>query len=83
MKVLEINSVSGCGSTGRIASDIAKELERQGHEVVIAYGRDWYYHISIGIKSWIVYNNIKELFDMAINQRKYAEEIKQQNCEFV
>ena len=40
MKVLEINVDSGYGSTGRIASDIARELEDQGHEVVIAYGRE-------------------------------------------
>ncbi|WP_346930954.1 glycosyltransferase family 4 protein [Clostridium sp.] len=39
MKVLQINSVCGTGSTGRIASDIYKILEEQGHECVIAYGR--------------------------------------------
>ena len=40
MKVLMINSVCGIGSTGRICTDIAQELEKQGHEVKIAYGRD-------------------------------------------
>jgi putative colanic acid biosynthesis glycosyltransferase len=39
MKVLQINSVCGYGSTGRIATDIYKVLEEQGHECVIAYGR--------------------------------------------
>lgn len=39
MKVLQINSVCGYGSTGRIATDIYKILEEQGHECVIAYGR--------------------------------------------
>lgn len=39
MKVLQINSVCGYGSTGRIATDIYKILEEHGHECVIAYGR--------------------------------------------
>jgi len=39
MKVLMINSVCGIRSTGRICTDLAKELEAQGHEVKIAYGR--------------------------------------------
>lgn len=40
MKVLLINSVCGIRSTGRICTDIAAELEAQGHEVKIAYGRE-------------------------------------------
>lgn len=39
MKVLQINSVCGYGSTGRIATDIYKVLEEHGHECLIAYGR--------------------------------------------
>ncbi len=39
MRVLFINAVCGIGSTGRICVDAAKELEREGHEVRIAYGR--------------------------------------------
>ncbi len=39
MKILMINSVCGIGSTGRICTDLATELEKQGHEVKIAYGR--------------------------------------------
>lgn len=39
MRVLIINSVCGTGSTGRICTDLACELERNGHEVKIAYGR--------------------------------------------
>lgn len=34
-----INSVCGIRSTGRICTDIADALEKQGHEVKIAYGR--------------------------------------------
>ncbi len=40
MKVLQINSVCGVGSTGRIATDIHNTLVEQGHESYIAYGRD-------------------------------------------
>ena len=34
-----INVVCGIRSTGRICTDIALSLEKQGHEVKIAYGR--------------------------------------------
>lgn len=40
MKVLQINSVCGIGSTGRIATDIHNNITEQGHESYIAYGRD-------------------------------------------
>ncbi|WP_297712630.1 glycosyltransferase [Clostridium sp.] len=39
MKILQINSVCGVGSTGRIATDLYKLIEEAGHECVIAYGR--------------------------------------------
>lgn len=39
MKILMINSVCGIGSTGRICTDLATELEKNGYEVKIAYGR--------------------------------------------
>ena len=39
MKVLFINSVCGIGSTGRICTDLAQQLEAEGNEVRIAYGR--------------------------------------------
>lgn len=40
MKYLLINAVCGIRSTGRICTDIAKELEKEGHTVKIAYGRE-------------------------------------------
>ena len=40
MKVLMINVVCGIRSTGRICTKLAEMLERQGHEVKIAYGRE-------------------------------------------
>ncbi len=39
MKLLIINSVLGYGSTGKIVVDIAREYEKKGYEVKIAYGR--------------------------------------------
>lgn len=39
MKVLIINAVCGIRSTGRICTDLAEELEKQGNTVKIAYGR--------------------------------------------
>ncbi|MFY0803780.1 glycosyltransferase [Peribacillus frigoritolerans] len=40
MRVLQINTVCGIGSTGRIATDIDTLLKKQGHESFVAYGRD-------------------------------------------
>lgn len=40
MKIFQINSTCGFGSTGRIAVDILKELEKNGGECIIAYGRN-------------------------------------------
>lgn len=39
MKYLFINVAAGYGSTGRIAADQCRELIRQGHTCVLAYGR--------------------------------------------
>lgn len=39
MKYLFINVVAGSGSTGRIAADLCRTLQQQGHECVLAYGR--------------------------------------------
>lgn len=39
MKILQINSVCGIGSTGRIATDLYKFLEEKGHGCKIGYGR--------------------------------------------
>ncbi|MBQ9778388.1 MAG: glycosyltransferase, partial [Clostridia bacterium] len=41
MKVLQINSVCGIRSTGRICTDIADVLKQEGHECKIAYGREF------------------------------------------
>ena len=41
MKILMINVVCGIRSTGRICTDLATSLEKEGHEVKIAYGREY------------------------------------------
>jgi glycosyltransferase involved in cell wall biosynthesis len=40
MKYLFLNSVAGFGSTGRIVAELAREKQAQGHDCLIAYGRD-------------------------------------------
>ncbi|WP_112182124.1 MULTISPECIES: glycosyltransferase [Paraliobacillus] len=40
MRILQINSVCGVGSTGRITTDIHSILKEQGHESYVAYGRN-------------------------------------------
>lgn len=39
MKIFQINTVCGIGSTGRIAVDISHVLKKAGHESCIAYGK--------------------------------------------
>ena len=41
MRILEINSVCGTGSTGRIACQIADVVVENGGEATVAYGRDY------------------------------------------
>jgi glycosyltransferase involved in cell wall biosynthesis len=40
LKILQINSVCGIGSTGRIATDLHSILSIRGHQSTIAFGRD-------------------------------------------
>lgn len=40
LKILEINSVCGIKSTGRICSDIAEKCKKDGHTCFIAFGRE-------------------------------------------
>ncbi|MDN5372925.1 MAG: putative colanic acid biosynthesis glycosyltransferase [Carnobacterium sp.] len=68
MKILQINSVCGYGSTGRIVTDLYDILEENGNECWIAYGRgnapQKYKTIKIGEQHNIYTNVIKaRIFD--------------------
>lgn len=57
MRVLQINSVCGAGSTGRIVTDIHKILREQGHESYIAYGRGTAHNCDTSIKIGTKFDN--------------------------
>lgn len=57
MKVLQINSVCGIGSTGRIATDIHSILVEQGHDSYIAFGRDLPKNCDTSIRIGTKYDN--------------------------
>ncbi|MFJ7735131.1 glycosyltransferase [Lysinibacillus sp. NPDC097287] len=57
MKVLQINSVCGVGSTGRIATDIHHILIDQGHDSYIAYGRGYPMNCNSAIRIGSNYDN--------------------------
>lgn len=40
MKIMQINSVCGIRSTGRICTDLADVLKEKGHQCAVAYGRE-------------------------------------------
>ena len=68
MKVLQINSVYGLGSTGRIATDIASRLRENNIESYIAYGRettiDNDHTLRIGSKlDYYIHGGLTRLFD--------------------
>lgn len=73
MRVLQINSVCGVGSTGRIATDLYKVLEKQGHECLIAYGRGT---APEGINSYKIGTNLDNYIHVArtrlLDQHGYA-----------
>ena len=78
MRILMINVDCGTGSTGRICTDLADALEKQGHEVRIAYGRDTVPQknaIRIG-KDFDVYSHVLQarLFDrMGFGSKRATE----------
>lgn len=77
MRVLIINSVCGRQSTGRIVSDIRKELILQGHECVIAYGEknsidiEQNFHIGSELERY-VHGMYTRLFDKHCYGSKHA-----------
>lgn len=68
MRVIQINSICGKGSTGRICTGIADLLRSQGHEAYIAYGlghSDYpnSFNISGGSKDYLTHNILSRLTD--------------------
>lgn len=61
MKVLQVNSVCGVGSTGRIATDIDALLKEQGHESYIAFGRSTPINCDTTIRIGSKYDTYKHL----------------------
>lgn len=61
VKILQINSVCGIGSTGRIATDIHNILVKMGHESYIAYGRDIPKNCATAIKIGNKYDNYEHV----------------------
>lgn len=79
MRILMINSVCGMGSTGRICTDIAQALEKEGHTVKIAYGRGNVapnfkkYAVPIGSKKDIIVHGMEaRIFDRSGYGSKHA-----------
>lgn len=68
MKILQINSTCGIGSTGRISVDINNMLQERNHESYIAYGRGVAKECNTSIKIGTKYDNylhvaITRIFD--------------------
>lgn len=93
MKILQINSVCGVGSTGRIATDLYKVLEDQGHKCKIAYGRGT---APEGIDSIKIGSNLdnyahvfktrvfdKHGFGSVSATKKFIEEVKEYNPDII
>lgn len=93
MKVFQINSVCGIGSTGRIAVDLAKAFKEQGHECIIAYGRGeakgWDKTYRIGNKAgnilhyaYSVFTDKHGLFSRSATKR-LVKKIEQENPDVI
>ena len=67
MRILQINTVCGTGSTGRIVVDIHKSLCEKGHESIIAYGRGKCYNT----KNIIKIGNTLDFYIHAVKTRLF------------
>lgn len=95
MKVLIINVVCGILSTGRICTDLAVEMEKQGHTVKIAYGRGnvpeefQKYAICIGNQADVLFHVIKARTQDAMGvgskraTKRFIEWIKRYNPDII
>jgi len=67
VRILQINTVCGTGSTGRIVVDIHKSLSEKGHESYIAYGRGKCY----STKNIIKIGNTLDFYIHAVKTRLF------------
>ncbi len=93
MKILQINSVCGYGSTGKICTDIYDLLVEQGHDCCIAYGRNeapkGYKTIKIGNKFDIYFHVFltrfldKHGFGSKRATKKFIKQIEEYNPDII
>lgn len=93
MRVLQINTVCGTGSTGRIATDIDRMLKEKGQESYVAYGRNIAKNCDTSIKIGNIMDNychvaLTRLFDMhGFGSKKYTKkfisEVKELNPDVI
>jgi putative colanic acid biosynthesis glycosyltransferase len=93
LKVIQINTVCGTGSTGRITTDLSRVLESEGHQCCIAYGRGaalaGYDTIKIGSKRdvyyHVLYTRVGDRTGFASRQatEKFIEKIKAYNPDVI
>lgn len=93
MRILQINSVCGTGSTGRIATDMYDILKENGHECCIAYGRGdapaGYNTIKIGNKYDIYYHALmnritdKHGFYSGAATKKFIKQVEEYNPDVI
>lgn len=93
MKILQINSVCGVGSTGRISTDLYKVLEKQGNECKIAYGRGEAPEGIDSIKIGSKFDNYTHVFKTRVFDKhgfgsfnatkKFIEEVKEYNPDII
>ena len=93
LKILQINSVCGFGSTGRIVTDLYKVIEEQGHECVMAYGRGM---VPEGFKTIKIGSNFDNYMHVAKTRvldkhgfgsteatKKFVEEVRKYNPDII
>ena len=93
MRILQINSVCGVGSTGRIATDLYNVLENQGHECKIAYGRGNAPEGINSIKIGFAFDNYYHVFKTRVFDKhgfgsvnatkKFIEEVKKYDPDII
>lgn len=69
MRVLQINSVCGIGSTGRIAGSIDGVLKELGHESFVAYGRHASEDCNTAIKIGSIFDTCRHVLKTRISDR--------------